>query len=257
LDFADVNTCGVTIDFLCNLIIAIMICLFGLFITANHIIKLQYKANLKIEVHKKEVQQQKKNFVLGFSHEIRNLINSMVGNLQISMMEIPIHSQVNKYLKISKNCADILLNLVNNILDSGKALVGEIEINITETNIHTVIENAWSICRDIINRKNLQGKLLISKSLPTFLKLDSYRIVQVLINLVINATKFTQNGGITIFIDYLPNTPNITPLSFKPRPLSSSFNKLLNVKSLDSTFSTFYLNTPFLLNHVKPTISSP
>jgi len=167
----------------------------------------------------KEEAERQKFFLLGFSHELRNLINSLLGNINLAVLEdLPV--KVQGFLRNADLCGELLLHLVNNILDSGKIEVGDLEINPTITDMSHTMEKIWSVCSELINRKNLRGTLRIQKTIPPALKIDHYRLTQIFLNLVGNAVKFTETGRIEISMEWIPNTQNITRKCFEPVPFS-------------------------------------
>ena len=90
----------------------------------------------------KEEAERQKVFLLGFSHELRNLINSQIGN--IKLIDLEVITQKAKDLVINAEvCSELLLHLVNNILDTGKAEIGDLEINPIPTRIYDTIERIW------------------------------------------------------------------------------------------------------------------
>ena len=82
-----------------------------------------------------ELFEQQKTFILSFSHELRNPLNSLLGNLQLILMSA-IPDQTRAMVKTSQICAELLLQLVNNILDVGKCDIGNLEVNQSPTVVH-------------------------------------------------------------------------------------------------------------------------
>jgi len=160
--------------------------------------------------------EQQKTFVYSFSHELRNPINSLLGNLQLVLMgDIP--HDIREMVNTSKICGELLLNLINTVLDAGKLDIGQLELSTAPTRIHDLLQRIWTISNDIIVRKNLKSHLKIDKNVPPTLLLDGHRVNQVLMNLLGNAVKFTQKGLISITIKWL-DSHNVTDKSFEPIP---------------------------------------
>jgi len=114
---------------------------------------------------------------------------------------------------------EILLNFINNILDSGKASIGRLEVNCTnDCNIYSLCEQIWAISRRIVSHKGLNGLIKIQKSVPKYLKLDPYRLTQVLLNLIGNSVKFTKKGRVNIEFDWIENKSEIDDCCFEPIP---------------------------------------
>ena len=167
-------------------------------------------------VMQKEYERQKQ-FLMSFSHELRNPINSLMGNLQLALMENA-SLKVKELLDTAKLCGELLLHLVNNILDRGKLELGGLEINMVNLNLYESLDRIWTICSETIKRKNLQGYLKVSKSIPEFMKMDHHRLMQILLNLVSNSVKFTESGTIMVSIYWLQDRTEVTEDCFYPFP---------------------------------------
>jgi len=156
-------------------------------------------------------------FLFSFSHELRNPINSLLRNLSLALQEnIPPH--LYEMINTSKVCGDILLQLINNILDSGKADSGMLEVQNVSTRIHDLAARIWSISSELIKRKGITGTLLKEDTLPKFLMLDPYRMTQILLNLIGNCVKFTEKGTIKVTISWIKGAEFVTDSLFKPAP---------------------------------------
>jgi signal transduction histidine kinase/CheY-like chemotaxis protein len=160
---------------------------------------------------------QQNNFLLSLSHEVRNPLNSLLGNIELSLLEI-IPKDVQEYLTNSKICGDLLLHLLNNILDSGKAEIGDLEVQPYSCDILGLLEKLWVVSCHLISQKGLFGEVMKASDIPPNLKLDPYRITQVLLNLIGNSVKFTETGMISIKAIWIPNKGQVTEQDFEPRP---------------------------------------
>ena len=72
-------------------------------------------------------------------------------------------------LKTAQICGDILLQLINNILDTAKADIGTLEVTLVENNVRETFEKVWAVSREMIRRKGLNGRLFISNAVPSYL----------------------------------------------------------------------------------------
>jgi len=195
---------------------------FAVILNTSLIFGIQYdikKAHQEVEAErgKKSELERQKTFLLSFSHEIRNLINTMTGSVQLSLLE-HIPQKVQDLLHNSEICGELLLHLVNNILDTGKVEIGELEVNPTPKVVSETLEKVWSICSQLIKSKKLSGQMRIQTKLPRLLKIDSYRLMQILMNMIGNSIKFTDSGSIGINIDWLEGETQVTDESFEPAP---------------------------------------
>jgi signal transduction histidine kinase/DNA-binding response OmpR family regulator len=157
--------------------------------------------NMKLKNDLKKIIKEKDEFLLGVSHELRNPLNILLGNLELGQMNSKDES--NQYMKNAKNSGDMLAFLLNNFLDVGKLQNKNLEIASTHIDVQSLVERTWSISKMMFQRKNLKGQLYLSKEIPKTLLGDPHRIMQIIINLVSNATKFTIKGGVTIIISWV------------------------------------------------------
>lgn len=166
---------------------------------------------------KKAEIEQLKTFFHSFSHEFRNPVNSMIGNISLAVSEeIPHH--VKDMLNKALVCGELLTNLISNVLDQAKADIGELAVFPTQVKIYEQVTKIWGLCSAMIKGKNLKGILKVDRSLPLLLKLDPYRTLQIILNLVGNACKFTQQGQITMTFKWIPGPKKVDDEHFLPEP---------------------------------------
>jgi len=172
------------------------------------------KATRKAE----EALDQQKTFVYSFSHEMRNPMNSLLGNLDLALMSQQITPEIREMINTAKICGVLLLNLINTVLDAGKLDLGKLEVNPVPTRVHDVFQRVWTLSHEMITRKDLNSHLKVSRQVPSRLILDSHRLNQVLMNLIGNATKFTEYGSILLAISWLAEPKEISEECFRPVP---------------------------------------
>jgi Signal transduction histidine kinase len=176
---------------------------------------------------------------LSSSHEIRNLVSNIIGSIQTPLSEMALPESIKKYLKNAKLCGKILLNLLNNALDIEKADAGELEVNLSSVNISECLKEIWSVCCVMIEKKGLQGTLYIAQSIPKALRMDTYRLAQVLFNLVSNAIKFTDKGQINIVVEWIEGKSKVDDACFEPYPFDEDgvFEKSQSILRLSQEYS--------------------
>ena len=162
--------------------------------------------NAKLKNSNKELQdalQEKENFILRFSHEIRNPLNSLLGNVELCYEQTADNKELNTMLHDAKVSGEILLQLLNNVLDTAKVSAGRLEVSLSTQNIREFLERSWVICAEIIRKKRLYGCLSVNVNVPEFLEFDHHRLMQILLNTVSNAAKFTEYGHVRMYVDYI------------------------------------------------------
>lgn len=168
----------------------------------SNIWKIAYDNQQKSENLTKEVVQAmeaKDIFVSMLSHEIRNPLNSLRGSIDylIQVIRNCDHLQILQNAKLS---GEILLNLICNVLDAAKLKSDKMELICTETNLPETVAKVFTINSESFKDKNLAVEAFIDRGVPKLLWMDSSRLLQILMNLISNAIKFTPKfGSIRIF----------------------------------------------------------
>jgi len=140
-------------------------------------------------------------FIASVSHEFRNPLNSMLGNIELLSMDVN-DSKLLKMLDTCKICGEVLLGLINNVLDVAKINAEMLELNYQPTNFYRLLGKIWSVCSIKMRQKGLKGQLFISKDFPKYVEVDSHRLNQILLNLIGNSTKFTKSGFVKVIISW-------------------------------------------------------
>ncbi len=149
----------------------------------------------------------KSDFLANMSHEIRTPMNAIIGMAEMTLREeLPLAAQ--DYVNQIKSSGKNLLMIINDILDFSKIESGKMDINMSEYEPLSMINDVSNIIMSHIGQKNVQLILDISPDIPYGLLGDSLRIKQILVNLTNNAVKFTKEGYITLRIEPLVKNDN-------------------------------------------------
>lgn len=143
------------------------------------------------------ISQEKSHFIAHLNHEIRAPVNGILNGIE-NLRETAISNEQQEYINNISLCADLLLNLVNEVLDLSKIAAGKLELDPVEFDLSKVVHQIISMLAPAAARKDLVLELIIDKNLPHYLQADSLRLQQVIINLVNNAIKFTETGSVTL-----------------------------------------------------------
>ena len=199
------------------------------------------KANNQLNEQNLKLQsnlEMKDVFIYTFSHELKNALNGLLGNLSLAS-DIATNPQVAQHLSSAKVCGEILKNFIHNILDSGKLENGNLEVSPERKDVMDFLQNVWTICEKIIQNKRLKGSLEIEKNVPAFLDLDEQRMIQILLNLVSNAVKFTEKGYVRIHVSWQTVSASWTHTKVKGNTFANSSQaKLDEEKEEESTETT-------------------
>ena len=147
----------------------------------------------------RDANNAKSAFLSHMSHEIRTPINVILGMDEMILQESK-EEEVLDYAEGIRASGNNLLGLVNDILDFSKIEAGKMSIIPVEYELKTLIYNLYNVVRLRSEDKNLTVKFDIDQSLPSVLFGDEKRIKQVITNMMTNAVKYTEKGGITLSI---------------------------------------------------------
>lgn len=156
----------------------------------------------------------KSRFLSTMSHEIRTPMNAVIGYTYLLMQENPKDYQL-EYLKPLQFSSNHLLALINDILDFSKIEAGKIEFEFIEFDLRETIDGIMKIFALKAAEKKINLDLILPNNLPDIIQGDMVRINQILTNLVSNAVKFTEQGGVTIELENKHETKDKIEILFK------------------------------------------
>jgi GAF domain-containing protein/DNA-binding response OmpR family regulator len=171
-----------------------------------------YEEQRRVTEKLREVDKLKSQFLANMSHELRTPLNSIIGFSRVILKGIdgPITELQQQDLTAIHNSGSHLLNLINNVLDISKIEAGKMELAIEDNvNLHDLINSVISTTIALVKDKPVQLEKLIQPDLPT-VRADPTRIRQIILNLMSNASKFTDEGKIILECD-VQDSPNGQP----------------------------------------------
>ncbi len=158
---------------------------------------LMHHANAEL----KRAASMKSDFLANMSHEIRTPMNAVIGMAEMALRE-DLPPAARSYINQIKSAGKSLLTIINDILDFSKIESGKMDINEVDYEPMSMINDVANIVITRLEDKDVELILDVSPTLPNKLQGDNIRIKQVLLNLANNAAKFTQQGRITLKMDY-------------------------------------------------------
>ncbi len=141
----------------------------------------------------------KSAFLATMSHELRTPLNSIIGFTGILLQELagPLNEEQRTQLEMVRSSARHLLALINDVLDISKIEAGQMVVMCEPFDLASTLERVASFVRPLAQKKGLALRLEIGEGVG-ILRSDPRRVEQVLLNLVHNAIKFTERGGVTV-----------------------------------------------------------
>lgn len=159
------------------------------------------KQSDELRVQKEAAEQAnraKSTFLASMSHEIRTPLNAIIGFSKLLQREESIQPDQRKKLDTIVRSGEHLLHLINNILDLSKIEAGRIAVHESAFDLHCLLEDIDLMFRIRVESKQLFLRMERDESIPRYINADDGKLRQILINLIGNAVKFTEKGGITV-----------------------------------------------------------
>ncbi len=141
----------------------------------------------------------KSEFLSNMSHEIRTPMNGILGTIQL-LAQSNLTAEQREYLETIKVSGDALLKIINAILDLSRLESGTVEAEVSSLIFDPFIEETYEIVALQAEEKNLELHYWIDDDVPSVVLTDAARLRQILLNLVSNAVKFTEQGGVLVTV---------------------------------------------------------
>ncbi|MEO5377172.1 MAG: PAS domain S-box protein [Magnetococcus sp. DMHC-6] len=168
---------------------------------ANIIERKRLDRDLLLAKEKAEVATQAKSaFLAHMSHEIRTPLNAIIGMGEM-LGEGELTTEQRRYLEVSNRSGEVLLALINDILDISKVEAGQLELYLLPFNLREHLQGTLSILAIKAEEKGVRLELSLAETLPEVVTGDRERLRQILLNLIGNAVKFTQQGQVIVHVE--------------------------------------------------------
>jgi signal transduction histidine kinase/CheY-like chemotaxis protein/HPt (histidine-containing phosphotransfer) domain-containing protein len=183
------------------------------FVQYAHEVSLARDRIAKLSIQLEHATRAKSEFLAHMSHEIRTPMNAILGIAEL-LSETELTEEQREYVSVFRSAGDNLLNIINDILDFSKVEAGEVELEQIQFDLAEVLQQTLEIAAVKARAKGLDISTRIQPGVPARLIGDAGRLRQILLNLLGNATKFTERGRLSVLVDLDPDRQEAGSLHF-------------------------------------------
>ncbi len=159
-----------------------------------------YEEQAAIVTQLRELDRLKSSFLANMSHELRTPLNSILGFADVILegLDGPLTDSMNNDLGLIQKNGQHLLHLINDVLDMAKIDSGKMNLNVENFNVHELLTDVTNITSSLAKEKSLELVIEPDSDQEVEIHADKIRLRQVMINLVNNAMKFTEQGRVSL-----------------------------------------------------------
>ena len=142
--------------------------------------------------------QMREYFIGTVSHELRTPMNAILGFNALLLSRVQDRPEALRVLNHTRQSADHLMTVINDILDYSQLQTGKLVVHPETFELRSVVEHAFELFRPRVQSMALDYQLVFDADLPQWVRTDRHRLMQVLVNLLGNALKFTHHGSVVL-----------------------------------------------------------
>lgn len=186
-------------------------------------------SRLEVEINERQRAEQaaeaanraKSQFLANMSHELRTPLNGILGYAQILKRDQNLNQQQNRGVEIIHRCGEHLLTLINDVLDLSKIEAGKMELYLSNLYLPDFLQGIAEICQVRAQQKGISLIYEPLTTLPLCVQADEKRLRQIIINLLGNAVKFTDKGGVNFKVERLEIGQSLSSSITQQQPLTT------------------------------------
>ncbi|MEJ8476348.1 hybrid sensor histidine kinase/response regulator [Roseibium algae] len=152
----------------------------------------------------------KSRYVVGLSHELRTPLNSVLGYAQVMERDDDLSDTRKANVSTIRRSAEHLSGLIDGLLDISRIEAGRLQVYSNEINIHDFLDQIVNMFQMQATAKHLDFNHERAQNLPRYVRTDEKRLRQILVNLLSNAIKFTDEGSVSLKVDYRSQVASFT-----------------------------------------------
>ena len=193
---------------------------------------------LKQEANRAEVASRAKSeFLARMSHELRTPLNAILGCTQLMNRDTALTNQLEEYVHIIGDSSEHLLSLIDDILEISKIEAGQITLEETGFDFHLFMHSVLEMQQIRAQSKKIQLTCEISPDLPQYINADERKLRQILLNLLGNAIKFTDEGSVILRASLV--TTDVPSATYIIRFEIEDTGQGIDAEDLDKLFQAF------------------
>ena len=163
--------------------------------------KQKHKELLKKQAEMIEISRRHEKFISTISHELRTPMNAIVGFSALMGQELKSQPDAYNLLKHSQNSAEHLLTVINDVIDYSQSHSGRLSAHMEKVDLRTVVYGAFELFSLRMEESAVRYRCEVATDVPTRVFTDRHRLMQILVNLLGNAIKFTGQGEVSLVIE--------------------------------------------------------
>ncbi len=186
-------------DQILTAVLTYLILILFLTLTLSHILRFLTNEIVLAKKQAESASKFKSSFLANMSHELRTPMNGVLGMTQL-VLTTELDTAQREYIQMARDSAHSLLDIINQVLDTSKIEAGKLELSPSPTVLREIVSEVFNVTGFRAYEKNIELLCEISPDVPPGFVVDPVRLRQVLTNLVGNAIKFTEKGGVTLAV---------------------------------------------------------